>query len=443
MLRWFDRLPEPYRRLLVPVYVPSFLMSVSQEALLVLLPLYVIDHGYGPVFAAFVVGLRGIGVLLFDVPAGMLVARLGEKPVLLIGLGAVCIGLLLLAASANVGLVGLAAILLGIGFSAWMLGRQSYISATCAAEETGRAIAVMAGVQRGGAFVGPVLGGFVALHAGYTAAFAVGAICASLAGWSVYRFATDIEVDDEPREGWRGSANVLRENAKTFATTGVAALILQLMRATRQLLVPLAGAAIGLDVASIGTIYSISAAVDMSLFLPVGLLIDRRGRKWSAVPTMLLFSAGLALLPFASTAVQLGGVAVLLGLANGCGTGIVMIMGADLARHARRRSQFLGVWRLLGDSGMSSAPLLTGALMNFGGIAAASLTVASCGLFGAVLTIFFVSETLRPRAALRYAFTAAVKPIFSASAVMAWPMLTSARFGRAARKTFVLSIVRS
>jgi MFS family permease len=127
------------------------------------------------------------------------------------------------------------------------------------------------------------------------------------------------------------------------------------------------------------------------------LLIDRRGRKWSAVPTMLLFTAGLALLPLAGTAVQLAAVAALLGLANGCGTGIVMIIGADLARHARRRSQFLGVWRLLGDSGMSSAPLITGALMNFGGLAAASLTVASLGLFGAVLTIFFVTETLRPR----------------------------------------------
>jgi MFS family permease len=393
-----DRLPEPYRRLIVPVYVPSFLMAVSQEALLVLLPLYVIELGYGAVYAAFVVGLRGIGVLLFDVPAGMLVARLGEKPVLLLGLGSVCLGLMLLAASANTIAIGVAAILLGIGFAAWMLGRQSYISATCAAEETGRAIAVMAGVQRGGAFVGPILGGFVALHAGYAAAFGVGAVCALLAGWSVYRFATDIEVVDEPREGWRGSANVLREHAKTFATTGVAALILQLMRATRQLLVPLFGAALGLDVATIGTIYSISAAVDMSLFLPVGMLIDRRGRKWSAVPTMLLFSIGLGLLPFATSAVQLGAVAIVLGLANGCGTGIVMIMGADLARQARHRSQFLGVWRLLGDSGMSSAPLITSALTNFGGLAAASLTVASFGVIGVVLTIFFVTETLRPPA---------------------------------------------
>jgi len=32
------RLPSPYDRLLLPVYVPSLLMAVSQEALTILLP---------------------------------------------------------------------------------------------------------------------------------------------------------------------------------------------------------------------------------------------------------------------------------------------------------------------------------------------------------------------------------------------------------------------
>ena len=47
-----QRLPAPYARLLVPVYVPSLLMAVSQDAVLVLLPLYVLDLGLGPAFAA-------------------------------------------------------------------------------------------------------------------------------------------------------------------------------------------------------------------------------------------------------------------------------------------------------------------------------------------------------------------------------------------------------
>ena len=53
-------------------------MAVSQEALTILLPLYMLEIGASPAFAALVVGLRGFGVLLFDVPAGMLVARFGD-----------------------------------------------------------------------------------------------------------------------------------------------------------------------------------------------------------------------------------------------------------------------------------------------------------------------------------------------------------------------------
>ena len=39
------RLPPPYDRLLLPEYLPSLLMAVSQEALTILLPLYVLENG--------------------------------------------------------------------------------------------------------------------------------------------------------------------------------------------------------------------------------------------------------------------------------------------------------------------------------------------------------------------------------------------------------------
>ncbi len=389
----FGRLPEPYGRLLVPVYVPSFLMALSQDALLVLLPLYVLDLGMTPVFAALAVGLRGVGVLLFDVPAGMLVSRMGEKPVLLLGLAAVCAGLLLLAMSPSPWIIAIAAVLLGIGFAAWMLGRQSYIAATCETRETGRAIAMMAGIQRGGAFVGPAAGGLIAQFIGYPFAFLACAVCAACAGFAVFRYAQDIDAVAESDEGLHGTVRVIKEHAGVFATAGVAALVLQLMRATRQLLVPLFGQSVGLDVAMIGAVYSLSAAIDMSLFYPIGVLVDRRGRKWSAVPAMVLFAIGLSLLPFADGLYSVAAVAILLGLANGCGTGIVMILGADLSRRSRHRSQFLGVWRVMGDTGMSSAPLLTGVVINFAGLAAASGVVAALGFAGAAVMVFWVAET--------------------------------------------------
>jgi hypothetical protein len=105
----------------------------------------------------------------------------------------------------------------------------------------------------------------------------------------------------------------------------------------------------------------------------------------------------LALLPLASGFYSLLAVAVLLGFANGIGTGVVMIIGADLARASGRHGQFLGLWRLIGDLGIGGAPLLAGTIAGSAGLAAASLTVAGLGVAGALVMAFVVAETLRGR----------------------------------------------
>jgi MFS family permease len=389
-------LAPPYGRLLMPVYVPTLLNSTSQMALLILLPLYTLDAGYNAAFAATIVGLRGVGILLFDIPAGVLVARFGEKAILLTGLALILVGNILLAAAAHPWLLMLAAVLLGAGISAWMIGRQSYIVDTCAPEEVGRAIAVMAGLQRAGMFLGPAGGGLLAVSVGYDLTFIAGAGVALAAGLLVLSFTKNVRPTDTAAEaGFRGALEVLRSHGKVFATAGVASFSLQLMRAARELLVPLFGAAVGLGVAEIGIIYSLSSALDMSLFYPVGVWIDRHGRKWSAVSSSFVFSIALALLPWVVGYYSLLAVGLLLGLANGLGTGIVMVMGADLSRATLHRGQFLGVWRLIGDVGVSAAPLVTGALTGIASLAAASLCVAGLGFVGTAMMLSLVPETLR------------------------------------------------
>jgi MFS family permease len=390
------KLRSPYDRLLAPVFLPSFVMAVSQEALTILLPLYVLSLGASAAFAAWIVFLRGIGILLFDVPAGMLVARFGDKPVLLGGLALLLAGLVTLGVTSNPWALGVAALALGSGHAAWMLGRQSYLADTCARHELGRAIATMAGLQRGGALLGPAAGGAIAGFAGYPLAFIAGAASALVAAVLVLAFAREVESHIPHGDvGIAGTIRVLRTQRRELATAGTSALVLQLMRATRQLLVPLFGQAAGLSVSAIGLAYSLGTVVDIAMFYPSGVLADRWGRKWSAVPSMALYTLGLALLPLASGFYSLMMVAVLLGFANGIGTGVVMIIGADLARASLQPGQFLGVWRLIGDVGISLAPLLAGALVDTAGLAAESLTVAGLGLAGSLVMAFLVAETLR------------------------------------------------
>ena len=71
---------------MIPIYLPSALMAVANQAMLLLLPLYALQISGSAAFAALVMAMRGLGVLLFDVPAGLLVGRFGDKAVLFGGL---------------------------------------------------------------------------------------------------------------------------------------------------------------------------------------------------------------------------------------------------------------------------------------------------------------------------------------------------------------------
>jgi MFS family permease len=93
------------------------------------------------------------------------------------------------------------------------------------------------------------------------------------------------------------------------------------------------------------------------VFYPAGKVMDQKGRRWVAVPSMLIMGLPLLLMPFTHSATTLLLAAAVIGFGNGIGSGMVMTLGAD---HSPRlgRAHFLGVWRLMSDIGASCGPAL-------------------------------------------------------------------------------------
>lgn len=369
-------------------------MAVANQAMLLLLPLYALELSGNPAFAALVVGLRGFGLLLFDLPAGLLVRRFGDKWVLFGGLATIAVSMLTLAVATAEWVVALLVVPLGAAHAAWFLGWLSYITDSCSPGERGRATSAVAGIQRFGAFAGPLAGGVIAQAFGYPVAFLVGTVIAALAALLSFLF-TDNVHPARPMETShvKTIGRIFASNKRTFSTAGSVALIFQFMRAARQLLVPLFGVVVGLDAATIGLVYSLSAAVDMSLFYPVGIAMDRWGRKWTGMPSILFFVLGLTLLPFAEGFYTLLGAGLTLGLANGLSVGLVQIIGMDLSP-PDARGEFLGVWRLISDAGWAAGPMLAGILVDVVSLSAASFAGAGLGVLGGVMFLFLVPETL-------------------------------------------------
>jgi MFS family permease len=172
----------------------------------------------------------------------------------------------------------------------------------------------------------------------------------------------------------RSVLSVLAEHRRILLTLGVGITVISAARATRQSIVPLWAESIGIDAATTAVIFGISAGVDILLFYPGGAIMDRFGRVYVAVPTMIVLGLGFLLLPLTTGPTSVGLVAALMGLGNGISSGIVLTLGAD-ASPSLDRAQFLSGWRLCSDLGNAAGPLVISVVSALATLAAAAVTM--------------------------------------------------------------------
>ena len=170
-------------------------------------------------------------------------------------------------------------------------------------------------------------------------------------------------------------------------------LLLTMLRATRQLMIPLWGESIGLNTAEIGYITGAGAALDMCMFPVAGYVMDRWGRKPVAIACLAGLTLGLVMMPFTSHAIGLTIAAMVAGVGNGLGSGINMTLGADFSP-AEHRGEFLGVWRLLSDTGSFGGPLLISGIIQVFLLTGAFAFAGVAGVAGIVVMRVWVRETL-------------------------------------------------
>lgn len=389
------RTPFRLRPLILPVYLPTFLIALGQGAVLPVIPLFAKDLGAGIGLAGLVFAMRGFGTMVFDVPAGVAASRFGDRRTLLIGAASVVVVGIGSGASTTVLQLAVFTFLYGAANAVFQIARLAYISEVAPVEQRGRVIALMGGTNRIATFVGPIAGGLLAHRFGLPAPFVLQAAAGGLAAVIIFFTVAGsgaARIVSEHGVYARVGAT-LRDHRHSFLTWGLAVITLQVIRGGRQILVPLWGDHIGLDVAAIGLAVGFSSAIDMLLFYPVGVVMDRWGRKYVAVPSLVVLSVGLALIPLTRNFEMLLLVGVLTGLGNGLGTGIVMTLGADLSPQIGR-GEFLGVWRLVGDVGTAGGPFVIGAIAGALTLGAASLVAAGIGLAGAAFMMAVARETL-------------------------------------------------
>ncbi len=371
------------RSLLVPVFIPSVLMSIAEYSLLPIIPASAQKlHATIPQ-AGIVAGLLMAGVLVADLPAGRLVDRIGERMAMIWGSVAGALGVLLVATSSNLWLMGAGVFALGIGVAIFALARHAFFAEHIPLDFRARALSLLGGTFRAGAFIGPLIGSalihFWGVHSVYWLATG-----ASLAAGVILLSTKPDRIKSTPVTQKGGIWATAKREAKPLMTLGVGAAILGAIRTTRQVGLPLWALVISLSPSESSLYIGLAGILDFALFYTSGQIMDRWGRFWAAVPPL----AGLAILHIFIFAVHDGtGFLLMAGamaLANGFGSGIILTIGADLAP-ADARNEFLASYRLITDVGVASAPPLLSMLSGLFGLAGAMASFGFIGLFGAAL----------------------------------------------------------
>ncbi|MFW5471436.1 MFS transporter [Knoellia sp. CPCC 206435] len=388
------------RSIALPAFGPTAVWSVGVGATVPVVALSARELGASVAVAAAFVLIEGMSAFASSLPAGSLVARIGERRALVGAAVLDALGAALAVVAQNLWVLGIAVGLMGTTGSVFLLARQSWLTARAPVRIRARAMSTMGGVQRIGLFVGPFVAAPVIAVWGTQAAYAV-AVAAGLSAavWAWFALGDDDLVDDAARSASAGAGSgpgtvgavarvrlvdVVRSHRRVLSTIGVGVLLIGVARQGRFVVVPLWAESVGVSSSGTAVIFGMAGAAEVLLFYPAGSVMDRFGRVWVAVPFLVVLGLGMVLLPLTTGFAAVAAVSTVMGVGNGLGSGIVQTLGADAAP-AAGRAQFLSAWRFLSLLGQNGAPLLVSAATLLAGLGAACVVLGVVVLAGAPL----------------------------------------------------------
>ena len=369
-------------------------MALCLGMLSVALPLYLTEVGMSYLSLSAVLTAVGVGSMVGGVPAGDLVARAGERPMLAIGVATLFLSTALLATSEQALVLITLQFIAGVAAIAMRLSGQTWVARTVEVGLRGRLLSAMGGIRRFGAFVGPFLAGLSIDRFGFTVTFV---IAGGLAGLGLIPILASAQRGGPPPMRDRlPLRRVLARHWRLLLVATSGPILIMAARRGRSVVLPLIGDDLGLSPLAVGLLVSVSTGADLLLFPVAGYLMDAFGRLTAIVPAFSLMGVGLFALALADGGLAVALAGALIGIGNGLSAGTMLTLGADLAPEDST-SQFLAGFASLQDWGQIAGPLLVGWVAAGFGLAASAAALGLVLFVGVGLIVVTVGETgVRP-----------------------------------------------
>ena len=393
---------SPYQ--VLTLYFPGFVLALGHSIATPAIPVFAKSFDTGFAVASLVIVMHALGGLIAAVPTGVLVDRLGRRPMLFAG------PILMSATSCFTALAQSFAELLlyrflgGAAMEMWRQARLAMIADVSKSRQRGRQMSGMVGTEGAGKLLGPAIGGLLATWSIRVPFLAHGALAflAIVPSFFLVR-------ESAPIESHRGS----KKEEDQLDTRAVLAMMLDgryrgffaaqffasmtrgvLWGGTLLLYITYAYDA---GPQLLGGLATTTSIVGIPITLSCGYLMDRFGRKSTMVPGFLLIALGLVFLALSaqwhwSLAYFIVGFLWIHG-SQSITSGSMQVLGSDMAPPTAR-GRFFGFWRLIGEIGALISPALFALAAAQVAYSAAFALFALFSLATAALLAFSVGETV-------------------------------------------------
>ena len=299
------------RRILLLVGAIVLVDSLFFAALTPLLPHYAHRLGLGKAGAGLLAAAYPLGALVGSLPSGIVAARLGVKPTVLVGLTVVALTTALFGIAGATWQLDLARFCQGVASAFSWTGGLAWLVAASPPGRRGALIGQAFAAAVFGALLGPVLGG-IASFAGVAWTFgAVAAASLALAAWAAVMPAS------RPEEPQPLSALVEAFRDRRVLLSVWFVVLAAMLFGTLGVLGPLRLSQLGFGAIGIGTVWLLTGVLETANNVGVGRAADRFG---PLVPIRLALVSSVAvtlLLPWPGNRFVLSVVIGLAGLAFG------------------------------------------------------------------------------------------------------------------------------
>jgi MFS family permease len=347
----------------------SLLIMVGFGLIIPALPLFADRFGVGEAGVGLVLTAFSLTRLFGDFFAAGLIDRHGER--MITAIGVVIVGVSSIAAGAAGSFTQLVVLrgFGGVGSAFFLGGLMAYLIGTVPANQRGRAMSAFQAAIGIGLLIGPLLGGVIIGTVSVNAPLYVyGAVCLAVAPL-VLRAMSGARVPSEgladapaieeavPAPASRAWSRIkpLAGNSTYRAALAVSGVAFLATGALQALIPTYWRDVLGRSEASSGVPFTVMALTAILVVWHAGGLSDRRGRKFTLVPSLAATAFAVAGLAFFEDAVVLVALMAVFGLASGYARPGPTAMVADVAPQSARGVAVSG-YRIAGDVGALIGP---------------------------------------------------------------------------------------